>query len=85
MMLYMRPDGSVGMGPDMIRLKNRFEVPNGRSEVTDLLTNMRTLSYVSIMGDNEHTQAIKAKLNINTETIQWFEPALLQTATAARY
>lgn len=37
LIVYTRGDGLVSMGPDIIRLKYRFEVTNGASECTNEL------------------------------------------------
>lgn len=50
MLIYNNLD-SDGVGPDFVRLKNRFEVTNGVHESNDDNITMRAMSYCTMIGD----------------------------------
>lgn len=45
MIIYNDGKGTLGCGPDYVRLRNRFEVTNGQHEVDSEAITMRSMSY----------------------------------------
>lgn len=45
MIAYHTHDDHVELGPDYIRLKNRYEIPNGQHETNEQALQMRMMSY----------------------------------------
>lgn len=50
MCVYHTAHNKIECGPDYIRLKNRFEVLNGRHESTNMNIEMRAMSYAMMLG-----------------------------------
>lgn len=46
------------MGPDFIRLRNKYEVMSGKTTADDQNLLMRTMSYAMFIGDTPEIQAL---------------------------
>lgn len=51
MAIYKNINGTMGMGPDVVRLKHKFEVTSGKTNPDDENLRMRTMSYAMFLGD----------------------------------
>jgi len=51
MVSYKDANGVAGLGPDYVRLKNRFEVTNGVGLADDQALEMRAMSYTMMLGE----------------------------------
>nr|WJN66647.1 polyprotein [Grapevine endornavirus 2] len=78
-------DGQVGMGPDFIRLKNRYEVTNGLSEANDENIKLRTLSYCCMIGKLPQTDELVRELGFDINLEHWYEYPYLAFALAHKY
>lgn len=56
-MVYRNGD-TMEYGPDYIRMRNRYEVTNGVSEINSLNFQMRKMSCLSILGETNETKQI---------------------------
>lgn len=56
MAIYKDALGKPGLGPDFVRLKNKFEVTSGKTTPDDLNLLMRTMSYAMFIGDTPEMQ-----------------------------
>jgi hypothetical protein len=85
MIIYKQSNGTLGLGPDIVRLRRKFEVLNGVSESSDDNVTMRSMSYCCMLG------AIKPVLNLIKEKQwpinpgMWYEYDNLIAATAHKY
>jgi len=51
--IYRKDDGKIGIGPDIVRLWNKFQITNGIHEATSELLEARSLSYAMMLGKIE--------------------------------
>jgi hypothetical protein len=82
---YPRGDGTVGVGPDWVRLNLRYEVTNGQHISTDFNLHARSMSYCMTLGDIPQVQRVINKWNYPITPLKWYEPALLGKAVAAKW
>nr|BDV50556.1 MAG: polyprotein [Coprinopsis endornavirus 1] len=85
MMVYRNNTGRVECGPDMLRLRRRFEVTNGVSEANDVNIRMRAMSYCCMIGNLPVIAAAAAKQELPVELETWYEYASLRKYTANKY
>lgn len=85
MVLYHNPDGSIGIGPDYVRLKFRFEVTNGVSDANDDNLKMRRMSYCMNLGPIPGVQNLITKHKLPINLIKWYDPMPLLDALAIKY
>ncbi|BBZ90074.1 polyprotein [Brown algae endornavirus 2] len=85
MVCHTRSDGTIGLGPDYVRLKNRFEVTNGVHETTETNLEMRSQSYLSMIGSTPEAIRIIKEKNWTIKPEQWYEQNTLIQATAKIY
>lgn len=50
MLVYRNLNGVLEMGPNLVRLRHRFAVPNGVAESSADNLKARMMSYLSMMG-----------------------------------
>jgi hypothetical protein len=77
--------GGVQMCPDIIRLKNRFEVPNGVSEVDKQNARMRAMSYMMTIGPTSDVTQLIKQLNLPIAPSMWYDFGSAVTACAIHY
>lgn len=53
MVVYPNSTGTTCIGPDYIRLKNRYEVTNGVSEANEDNIHARNMSYLMMLGEDD--------------------------------
>jgi len=83
MIMYKNHMGTLNMGPNIIRLKNKFEVPNGESELNDENLTMRNQSYACMLGKTKEVDDLIIKHNWSIEPVNWYDqPALIQSHAA---
>jgi hypothetical protein len=83
--LTTKYNDKVVMVPDLHRLRHRFEVTNGVSEVTENNIRMRTLSYLLMLGKTEQGNLIGDNINEKVTVRQWYPMSAAISATAAHY
>lgn len=82
---YARGDGTTSVGPDWIRLRNRYEVTNGQHETDMVNLHMRNMSYCMNLGKIEGVTQIIKKYNYPIEPLAYYEPHLLIPALMSAY
>jgi hypothetical protein len=85
MMVYKTDNGNLELGPDIVRLRRKYEVTNGVSESDDENLIMRKLSYCCMLGDMPETREICNKYGYNVKLQQWYGWSNLRIATAEKY
>jgi hypothetical protein len=66
-------DGRIVMSPDMIRLKNRYEVTNGVSLCTDDNIMSRRMSYCMNIGDTVEVQRVIKQYDLPIKPTIWYD------------
>jgi len=85
MLVYMNKDGNLEIGPDILRLRRRFEVTNGVSELTEENTKARVMSYLAMLGSNTVTDEVVAKKNLPVKLEKWYDYSTLIMSLARKY
>lgn len=85
MLCHKLPNGGVGIGPDYIRLRNRYEVFNTESESSELMLNMRAMSYLMMLGNTENTQEIIEIKNYPIKPVSWYNTTYIEQAMCIKY
>jgi hypothetical protein len=85
MMVYPGENGYVELGPDIVRLRRKYEVTNGVSEGNEMNLLMRKLSYCCMLGDNKETREFIAKSGFNVPLQKWYNWAQLKVSLAMKY
>jgi hypothetical protein len=83
--LVKTTDGKPSLVPDLVRLRNRYEVPNGTSEINDTNMKMRAMSYSLFLGP---TKRIMEHAKINNWPIElksWYKLSEAMSACAYHY
>ncbi|AOV81679.1 polyprotein [Ceratobasidium endornavirus B] len=78
-------NGTCALGPDVIRLRNRFEVTNGVSADPESTINARCMSYLMLLGLNETTLQIIKDKNYPIEPVNWHDMTASITTASHRY
>jgi hypothetical protein len=77
--------GGIQMCPDMIRLRNRFEVPNGVSEVNGQNAKMRAMSYMMTVGPTAEVTKIISERDLPISPTMWYNFGAAIKACAIHY
>nr|QDW65433.1 polyprotein [Rhizoctonia solani endornavirus 6] len=77
--------GNFGLGPDIVRLRRKYEVLNGVSEINDQNIIMRAISYCCMIGLTPETHAFTQKSGFNVKLHSWYSWSALRHATATKY
>jgi phage anti-repressor protein len=85
MIVYKNSNGQLEIGPDIVRLRRKYEVTNGVSESNNINLVMRMLSYCCMIGKTNDTSRLVEKQGFEVKLQQWFEWSSLRNATAAKY
>jgi len=79
-------DGNVlGMGPDFVRLRRRFELTNGVSEVNEEILEARCLSYMMMLGKLGPVEEIDLCKKYELELPTYYNPLLVMHAICEKY
>lgn len=84
-LIYNNECGGCEMGPDYIRLKNRFEVTNGAHEANSENMQMRSMSYAMTLGDTPEIKQIIKEQQWPIEPFSWYNQSLAIKASATKY
>jgi hypothetical protein len=77
--------GGVELGPDYVRLKNRFEVTNGVGEATDINFVMRSMSYAMMIGNTKEIKEWISRKNLPIKPTMWYNRDTIVGATSKKY
>jgi hypothetical protein len=77
--------GGIQMCPDIIRLRNRFEVPNGVSEIDGQNAKMRAMSYMMTIGPTEEVIRLIKDKELPIEPVMWYNFGGAVRACAKHY
>jgi hypothetical protein len=84
-MIVYNGNQTLQLGPDLVRLKERFEVTNGVSEINDINMVMRSMSYCMMIGHDEKVQEIIKSNNWPIKVEKYYETPTLITALTEKY
>nr|ALM62234.1 RNA-dependent RNA polymerase [Soybean leaf-associated endornavirus 1] len=82
---YRSINGVAQLGPDYVRLRRRFEVTNGVSEVTDVNLEMRSMSYCTMLGDIPEARQIVQDKQWGLTLPNWYAQDMLLPALCNKY
>jgi len=85
MMIYKNSNNTVEIGPDIIRLRRKFEVLNGVHEATNDNVTMRSMSYCCMLGSLNCVKSLVIKKNWPIQPTMWYEYHSCVEATAYKY
>nr|UIA10510.1 polyprotein [Alphaendornavirus sp.] len=85
MLIYKNNVNSLECGPDVIRLRRRFEVLNGVSEANADNVDMRAQSYAHMLGGLAPVQKLNLEKGWGLRLSKWYDWAALAGATAIKY
>lgn len=85
MMAAITDEGNCTLGPDVVRLRRRFECPNGVSEMTPDNVQARCMAYYMMLGATpEVTRAIQQQ-QLPIQPIKWYDADSIRGATMSKY
>jgi len=85
-LLVTKDDNNCGeLGPDYVRLKNRYEVTNGVHEINPLSMTMRSMSYAMTIGQYGDVQKIVDEHNWPIELQKWYNQPIIIQAMCEKY
>nr|QJC19294.1 polyprotein [Phaseolus vulgaris alphaendornavirus 2] len=85
MMAAITDEGNCTLGPDVVRLRRRFECPNGVSEMTPDNVQARCMAYYMMLGATpEVTRAIQQQ-QLPIQPIKWYDADSIRSATMSKY
>jgi len=82
---YKRIDGTCEFGPDWVRLKRRFEIPNGVHEVAGENLEMRSMSYAMMIGALPAMTKVVQDRQWPINLSNWYEEQSLVMALMDKY
>nr|QII57747.1 polyprotein [Alphaendornavirus sp.] len=85
MMACITQDGSCSLGPDVVRLRRRFECPNGVSEMTTENAMARAMSYYMMLGATPEVMRDVVNQNLPIKPIKWYDVDSIRSAVADKY
>jgi hypothetical protein len=85
MIAFKNQLGSCDLGPDVVRLKYRFEVTNGVSQATEENIIARCQSYACMIGKTVEMENLCKDKNWNIPLSNWYDQTALHNAIANRY
>jgi hypothetical protein len=83
LMMYENNSGQLEFGPNIIRLKRRFEVTNGVSEATSENLALRSMSYAMSLGAHPSILELIIAKNWPIKVENWYDHGACVHATAA--
>jgi len=78
-------DGRAGLGPDFVRMSDKFQCTSGVHEATAENILMRSQSYICQLGDIPVAKRLSKKLKIKLPLEHWYDYVPVVDATARRY
>jgi hypothetical protein len=84
-LIYKTRSGYWELGPDFVRLKNRFEVTNGVSEITEENMRMRAMSYAMSVGATPEIMNLVQKESWPIKPTMWYDRRSAEAAMMAKY
>nr|WHU31544.1 polyprotein [chieh-qua endornavirus] len=84
-MVMCRTLSGAELAPDVVRLKFRYEVPNGVHEATANNLLMRKASYLMMLGKGPHVNDTIKALNLPIKPISWYNFDSMVTAVGHKY
>jgi UDP:flavonoid glycosyltransferase YjiC (YdhE family) len=84
-LVYNTPEGFNEVGPDYIRLKNRFEVTNGVGEVNEENLKMRAMSYAMTLGATPEVTHLIENQHWPISPTSWYNQQACIEACAKKY
>nr|AYV98026.1 polyprotein [Cucumis melo alphaendornavirus] len=84
-MVMTRTNFGAELAPDVVRLKFRYEVPNGVHEATPTNVLMRKASYLMMLGKGPNVDDTVRMLNLPIKPIAWYNFDHMVTAVAHKY
>jgi hypothetical protein len=85
MIAYPLSDGSCELGPDVVRLKFRYEVTNGAHESTPENRLMRKISYMYMLGGTKEIINILTVNEIGVNIPMWYSFPYMVRGCAEKY
>ncbi len=85
MMACIMQDGSCSLGPDIVRLRRRFECPNGVSEMTAENATARAMSYYMMLGATPEVVRDVVSQQLPIKPTKWYDVDSIRSAVADKY
>lgn len=86
MIVYKNEYNCWSVGPDFVRLKRKFQVPNGVSDITKENHVARSLSYLQMLGASKRATEVLEKLNFSgVQLHKWYNEYKVTEALAIKY
>jgi hypothetical protein len=87
MLIYVNPlnGNRLEIGPDIVRMRLRFEVLNKSGNVDQLAIDMRCMSYLAMIGSTEETERIVKKKQWPIKLSMWYNMSALMHNLALKY
>jgi len=85
MVVYKGNHGKLECGPDLIRLRRRFEVLNGVAEANNENVEMRAMSYCMMLGNLRPVEELIKENNWPIRPSRWYDFQALVNALSHKY
>ncbi|YP_438202.1 polyprotein [Oryza rufipogon endornavirus] len=85
MVVYKTNDDVVEIGPDVVRMKFRFEVTNGVHEATKENLLMRKASYLMMLGKTPEVDQLVKELQLPITPIHWYNYHMMLQGVADKW
>jgi hypothetical protein len=85
MVCYKDENNLPRLGPDFVRLRRRYEVPNGVHETNDMNLVMRKMSYCMMLGPLPQVNQLITKYSWPIKPVLWYDPAIILHSLATKY
>jgi hypothetical protein len=83
--VYKTQSGYWEIGPDYVRLKNRYEVTNGASEMSDENMRMRSMSYAMTVGATPEILSLIKTQDLPITPTMWYDEAAARSAMELKH
>nr|ASU87377.1 polyprotein [Bell pepper alphaendornavirus] len=85
MIACITQQGNCSLGPDVVRLRRRFECPNGVSETTSENALARAMSYYMMLGATPEVMNEVKVQNLPIQPVKWYDVDSIRSAVAEKY
>ncbi|ALD49085.1 polyprotein [Hot pepper alphaendornavirus] len=85
MIACITQEGNCSLGPDVVRLRRRFECPNGVSEITSDNALARAMSYYMMLGATPEVMGEIKTQNLPIQPMRWYDVDSIRSAVADKY
>jgi hypothetical protein len=85
MLCYKNNDNQLEIGPDIRRLRLRYEVPNGVHETNNENFIARKMSYAYMFGKNIYTDLLIKKYSWDFDIPAWYDVESCKLASSVKY